>query len=145
MGPYKPRTGQCMNHAPAILAALAVYCINGRIMHQARGRHWAGWQAKFQLAAGMRPGLRPGQDSIMEFDFDQLRTRLRPASSYLEPGRRRRPVRSWSKPNCASSLIVIGQIPARCMFATSLRPVCDQDSIMEFCFYARTKFCFYGN
>jgi len=23
-GPYKPRTGQCMNHAPAILAALAL-------------------------------------------------------------------------------------------------------------------------
>ena len=40
-GPYKPRTGrtgQCMNHAPAILAAPAVYCIHGRIIHQARGR-----------------------------------------------------------------------------------------------------------
>jgi len=33
-GPYKPRTGQCMNHAPAILAAPAVYCIRGRITHQ---------------------------------------------------------------------------------------------------------------
>jgi len=42
-GPYKPRTGrtgQCVNHAPAILAAPAVYCIRGRIigLHQARGR-----------------------------------------------------------------------------------------------------------
>jgi len=47
LGPYKPRTGrtvhtgrtgQCMNHAPAILAKPAVYCIHGRIIHQARGR-----------------------------------------------------------------------------------------------------------
>ena len=40
-GPYKPRTsrtGQCMNHALAILAAPAVYCIHGRIIHQARSR-----------------------------------------------------------------------------------------------------------
>ena len=40
-GPYKPhtgRTGQCMNHAPAILAAPAVYCIHGRIIDQARNR-----------------------------------------------------------------------------------------------------------
>ena len=27
-----------MNHAPAILAAPAIYCIHGRIIHQARGR-----------------------------------------------------------------------------------------------------------
>jgi len=49
VGPYKPRTGrtvntgrtgQCMNyeHAPAILATPAIYCIHGRIIHQARGR-----------------------------------------------------------------------------------------------------------
>jgi len=31
---------------------------------------------------------------------------------------------------------VIGQIPARCRSATSLGPVCDQDSVMEFGFYA---------
>jgi len=37
-GLYKPRTGQGMNHAQAILAAPAVYCIHGRIIHQARGR-----------------------------------------------------------------------------------------------------------
>ena len=35
---------------------------------------------------------------------------------------------------CASSLLVIGQIPARCRSATSLGPVCDQDSVMEFGF-----------
>jgi len=38
-GLYKPRTGrtgQCMNHAPAVLAAPAVYCIHGRIIHQAK-------------------------------------------------------------------------------------------------------------
>jgi len=35
----------------------------------------------------------------------------------------------------ASSLLVIGQIPARCKSATSLGPVCDQDSVMEFGFY----------
>jgi len=38
--PYKPhagRIGQCMNHAPAILAAPAVYGIHGPITHQARG------------------------------------------------------------------------------------------------------------
>ena len=38
MGPYKPRTGQRMNHAPAILAASAIYCVHGRVVHQARGR-----------------------------------------------------------------------------------------------------------
>jgi len=27
---------------------------------------------------------------------------------------------------------MIGQIPARCMSATSLGPVCDQDSVKEF-------------
>jgi len=40
-GPYKQRTGhtgQCMNHAPAILAAPAVYRIHCRIIRQARGR-----------------------------------------------------------------------------------------------------------
>jgi len=40
-GPYKPRTGrtgQCMCHAPAILAAPAVYCIHGHIIDQARNR-----------------------------------------------------------------------------------------------------------
>jgi len=34
VGPYKPRTGhtgQCMNYAPAILAAPAVYCTHSRI------------------------------------------------------------------------------------------------------------------
>ena len=35
----------------------------------------------------------------------------------------------------ASSLLVIGQIPARCRSATSLGPVCDQDSVMEVGFY----------
>jgi len=30
---------------------------------------------------------------------------------------------------------VIGQIPAPCRSATSLGPVCDQDSVMEFDFY----------
>ena len=34
----------------------------------------------------------------------------------------------------ASSLLVIGQIPARCRSATSLGPVCDQDSVMGFGF-----------
>ena len=34
----------------------------------------------------------------------------------------------------ASSLLVIGQIPARCRSATSVGPVCDQDSVMEFGF-----------
>ena len=34
----------------------------------------------------------------------------------------------------ASSLLVIGQIPARCRSATSLGPVCDQDNVMEFGF-----------
>jgi len=29
------RTGQCMNHTPAILAASAIYCIHGHIIHQA--------------------------------------------------------------------------------------------------------------
>jgi len=29
---------------------------------------------------------------------------------------------------------MIGQIPARCMSATSFGPVCDQDSVMEFGF-----------
>ena len=38
LGPYKPRTGQGMNHAQAILAAPAVYCIHGRIIDQATGR-----------------------------------------------------------------------------------------------------------
>ena len=36
---------------------------------------------------------------------------------------------------CASSLLVTGQIPARCRSATSLGPVCDQDSVMKFGFY----------
>jgi len=36
----------------------------------------------------------------------------------------------------AGSLLVIGQISARCRSATSLGPVCDQDSVMEFDFYA---------
>ena len=38
---YKPRTGrtgQCMNHAPAVLATPAVYCVHGRIIHQAKDR-----------------------------------------------------------------------------------------------------------
>ena len=35
--PRTGRTGQCMNHAPAILAAPAAYCIHDRIIHQARG------------------------------------------------------------------------------------------------------------
>jgi len=35
----------------------------------------------------------------------------------------------------ASSLLMIGQIPARCRSATSLGPACDQDSVMEFGFY----------
>ena len=34
-----------------------------------------------------------------------------------------------------SSLLVTGQIPARCRSATSFGPVCDQDSVMEFGFY----------
>jgi len=34
----------------------------------------------------------------------------------------------------ASSMLVIGQISARCRSATSLGPVCDQDSVMEFGF-----------
>jgi len=34
----------------------------------------------------------------------------------------------------ASSLLVIGQIPACCKSATSLGPVCDQDSVMKFGF-----------
>jgi len=41
LGPYKPRTGctsQCMIHAPAILAAPALCCMHGRIIHHARGR-----------------------------------------------------------------------------------------------------------
>ena len=38
----------------------------------------------------------------------------------------------------ARLLLVIGQIPARCMSATSLGPVCDQDSVMEFGFYLLT-------
>ena len=37
-GPYKPRTGQCVNHALAILAAPAVYCMHGRIIDRARNR-----------------------------------------------------------------------------------------------------------
>ena len=40
-GLYKPRTGrtgQCMKHAPAVLAAPAVYCIHGHIVHQAKDR-----------------------------------------------------------------------------------------------------------
>jgi len=31
-------TGQCMNHAPAVLAAPVAYCIHGRIIHQAKNR-----------------------------------------------------------------------------------------------------------
>ena len=33
MGPYKRRTGQCINQAPAILAAPAIYCIHGCIIY----------------------------------------------------------------------------------------------------------------
>jgi len=40
----------------------------------------------------------------------------------------------------ASSLLVIGQIPARCRSATSFGPVCDQSSVMEFGLYT-TKWC----
>jgi len=89
----------------------------------------------------------------MEFSLDHLRTGLRPGSSRFKPGRR--PVPIWSKPNSimlswsqtgprlvadllagATSLQVIGQIPARCRSATcSLGPVCDQDSVMVFSFY----------
>jgi len=36
-GLYKPHTGQCMSHAPAILAAPAVCCIHGHVIHQASG------------------------------------------------------------------------------------------------------------
>jgi len=31
-GPYIPRTGQCMNHAPAILAALALIYSTHRVL-----------------------------------------------------------------------------------------------------------------
>ena len=31
-------TGQCMKHAPAVLAAPALYCIHGRSIHQAKDR-----------------------------------------------------------------------------------------------------------
>jgi len=39
----------------------------------------------------------------------------------------------------ATWLLVIGQIPARCRSATSLGPVCDQDSVMEFGFCHRLE------
>jgi len=97
----------------------------------------------------------------MEFGLDQLRTGLRPGSSRFELSRHvkiaRTCYRTWSqtgsKPNSitlswsqtgprlvtdllahVSSLLVIGQIPARCRSATSFGPVCDQDSAMEFGF-----------
>jgi len=41
----------------------------------------------------------------------------------------------------ASSLLVIGQIPACCRSATSFGPVCDQDSVMEFGLYTFHAHC----
>jgi len=64
----------------------------------------------------------------MESGLGQLQTRLRPGRAI------------WTCRDIAdllaraSSLQVIGQIPARCRSATSLGPVCDQDSVMEFGF-----------
>jgi len=100
----------------------------------------------------------------MGFGLDQLQTGLRQGSSRFDLSRRvevartcsnlvadrfeakfhfailvtdrseagRRPVTDLLAR--ASSLLVIGQIPAHCRSATSFEPVCDQDSVMEFDF-----------
>ena len=56
-----------------------------------------------------------------------------PVADRSEAGRR--PVADLLAPT--SSLPVIGQVPARCRSATSLGPVCDQDSVMAFGFNCR--------
>ena len=98
----------------------------------------------------------------MEFGLDQLRTGLRPGSSRFELSRHVEIARTCSNLvadrfeakshyailvvdrseelvaellACASSLLVIGQIPARCRSATSFGSVRDQDSLIEFGFY----------
>jgi len=102
------------------------------------------------------------QDSVREFGFKLVCDQVRAGSSYLDMSRELEPAQTWSQTSlqlpadlsqihyailvtdrskagcrpvtdllsCASS--AIGQIPACCRSATSLGPVCDQDSIMEF-------------
>jgi len=99
-----------------------------------------------QLLTGMRPGSSRFELSRhVEIARTWSQTGSKPNSITLS-GRRQFQCWSQTVPKLvadllarASSLLassMIGQIPARCRSATTLEPVCDQESVMEFGFYA---------